>query len=490
MRKFRAAVCAATALTMTALIMFGSATPAVAATDTASITINSTDPAGRLPRDFVGLSFEIRELGVGNLDSRKGNVAAMFNTLGRNSNIRLAGNTLDRDTLWVPRGQQPPDPLPSWVANTLTPADIERLGRLLSATGWKAEVGINVGRWDPVLGPDQAREMFKILGNKLAAAECGNEPDQWAQRGYKPTSYSYADYRADWAVCAAAVGNNRIAGPDTAGTSSNWAANLARDERDKLSMLTVHQYPGGATTTVQGLLSPETAANQLRSVSSNLAAAKEQNLPFRVDEANSTFSGGIDGVSNKYASALWSMDYAMQLAQGGVSGINIHGGLGVCNEPIFNGRFQRYTPFCAANKQDELSQTYKAMPIYYGLWMARQMGPGTFLPLTLTTDRNITSYAVKGDDGKTRIAVIQKDDTTAAPVSLTIAVGNRVRDAEVLRMTGTSLTDETTAIQGSTVDRNGHLKPKRPDQVRVRNGSVNVNLAAGSAVVITLDGDC
>jgi hypothetical protein len=485
MRKFRAAVCAAVTVTM-----IGSGQTAVAAQDVASITIDSANPAGRLPRDFVGLSFEIRELGVGNLDPRKGNVVQMFTTLGRNSNIRLAGNTLDRDTLWVPRGQQPPDPLPEWVASTLTPADLERLGRLLSATDWKAEVGINVGRWDPVLGPDQAREMFKILGNKLTAAECGNEPDQWALRGYKPTGYAYADYRADWAVCAAAVGNNRIAGPDTAGTSSNWAANLARDEHDKLSMLTVHQYPGGATTTTQGLLSPATAASQLNSVRSNLAVAKEQKLPFRVDEANSTFSGGIDGVSNKYASALWSMDYAMQLAQAGVSGINIHGGLGVCNEPIFNGRFQRYTPFCAATKEDELAQRYKAMPIYYGLWMARQMGPGTFLPLNLTTDRNITAYAVKGDDGKTRITVIQKDDTTAAPVSLNIGVGNRVRNAEVLRMTGTGLADEATTIQGSTVDRNGKLNPKRPDQVRVRNGSLSVNVAAGSAVVITLDGNC
>jgi Glycosyl hydrolase family 79 C-terminal beta domain len=380
--------------------------------------------------------------------------------------------------------------LPEWVANTLTPADIERLGRLLSATGWKAEVGINVGRWDPVLGPDQAKEMFSILGDKLIAAECGNEPDQWAMRGYKPTGYAYADYRKDWAVCAAAVGNKRIAGPDTAGTSSSWAANLARDERDKLSMVTVHQYPAGAETTIPRLLSKETATSQLRELQSNLTAAREQNLPFRVDEANSTYSGGIDGVSNKYASALWSMDYAMQLAQGGVSGINIHGGLGVCNEPIWNGKFQRYTPFCAATKEDELAQVYKAMPIYYGLWMARQMGPGTFLPLNLSTDRNVTAYAVQGDDGKTRVAVIQKDDTAATPVSLDIKVGNKVRAAEVLRMTGTTLADETTRVQGSTVDRNGHLRPGKADKVRARNGAVTVNLAAGSAVVITLDGTC
>ncbi|ALG13431.1 glycosyl hydrolase family 79 C-terminal domain-containing protein [Kibdelosporangium phytohabitans] len=482
MRKFRVAACAAVAVTVLA-----TSQPALAAQDTATITIDSANPAGRLPKDFVGLSFEIRELGIGNLDIREGNVLAMFRTLGRDSNIRLAGNTLDRDTLWVPRGRQPPDPLPEWVANTLTPADIERLNRLLDATGWKAEAGINVGRWDPVLGPDQAEEMFRILGRNLVAAECGNEPDQWAQRGYKPTTYAYADYRKDWAVCAAAVGNNRIAGPDTAGTTSSWAANLAKDERDKLSMLTVHQYPAGATTTIPTLLSPELHTKQLMELQPTLNAAKAQNLPLRVDEANSTYSGGIDGVSNKYASALWGMDYALQLAQGGVSGINIHGGLGVCNEPIWNGKFQRYTPFCAVTKADELAQVYKAMPIYYGLWMTRQMGSGRFLPVNLTTDRNITAYAVKGDDGRTRIAVLQKDDTSTAPVKLDIKVGNRFRDARVLTMTGTALADEATAVQGSTVDREGQLKA-RPDNVRVRNGSLALNLKAGSAVVITLDG--
>lgn len=177
----------------------------------------------------------------------------------------------------------------------------------------------------------------------------------------------------------------------------------------------------------------------------------------------------------------------MSLAQAGVSGVNIHGGLGVCNEPIWNGKLQRYTPFCAASKADELAQVYQAMPIYYGLWMARQMGPGTFLPLTVSTDRNITAYAVKGTDGRTRIAVLQKDDTNAAPVHLDIKVGGHNRSAVALRMTGTSLAGEATAIRGSTVDSKGHLKPGRAGELRVRNGSLGVDVAAGSAVVITLD---
>src|SRR2546429_9016975 len=106
------------------------------------------------------------------------------------------------------------------------------------------------------------------------------------------------------------------------------------------------------------------------------------------------------------------------------------------------------------------------MPIYYGLWLARRMGPGTFLPLTLSTDSNLTAYAVRGDDGRTRIMVLQKDDTTAAPVHLGIAVGGRTGNAEVLHLTGAGLADERAAIQGSTVDSRGRLKP-HPDRVHV-----------------------
>jgi hypothetical protein len=484
MRKFRTGWVAAAL----AVVMIGTGQTASAAGSTATITIDGAHPGGRLPSDFVGLSFEMRELGIGNLDPAKGNVAAMFRTLGR-SNIRISGNTLDRDTLWVPAGQQAPDPLPEWVKDVVTPADIQRLNRLLTVIGWQTEVGINLGRWDPALGADQARAMSSILGGRLVAAECGNEPDQWVGKGFRPAGYAYADYRKDWEMCAAAVGG-RIAGPDTAGTSSSWAANLAANERGKLSMLTVHQYSAGADATIASLMAPETVTAQLRSVATNLAAARAANIPMRVDEANSAYSGGVDGVSNKFASALWGLDYSMQMAQAGLSGVNIHGGLGVCNDPIWNGKFQRYTPFCAATKADELAQVYKAMPIYYGLWMARQMGPGEFLPLTLSTDRNITAYAVKGDDGKTRVAVIQKDDTTAAPVHVDIKVGAHGRTADVLRMTGTGLGAEQTAIQGSTVDRQGHLRPHRADQVRVRDGSLGLDIAAGSAAVITLDGDC
>jgi hypothetical protein len=467
--------------------MLVTASPAVAAeTATAAIAVDFGNPGGRLPSDLVGLSFEMRELGIGNLDARKGNMVQLFKTLGR-SNVRISGNTLDRDGIWLPDGQALPSPQPDWLQHVVTPSDIKRLDEFLGATGWTTEVGINLGRWDAAAAADQARVMTKVLGAKLVAAECGNEPDQWVGKGFRPAGYAYADYRKDFQACAAAVGPDiPLAGPDAASPSSAWAASLARDE-PRLGMVMLHQYAMDPTGTMARLLSPETYASQLRSITPNLNTAKELGIPLRLDETNSAWGGGIDGVSNKHGSALWALDYSLQLGQAGVAGLNFHGGLGVCDQPIWNGKWQIYTPICAASKAGELAQIYKVMPIYYGLWMARQLGAGQFLPVTLTTDRNITAYAVRGDDGKLRLAVISKEDPATGPVSLSIAVGGANRGAGVLTMTGTSLTGADTAVQGATVDSAGRLKPGKPTRAPVRNGSLSLDLAAGSAALITLD---
>src|SRR5690348_3764227 len=108
-----------------ALALVAPAVPALA-DDTVTIAVDTAHPGGRLAADAVGLSYEERELGTGGFQARTGNLAALLRGLGR-GNLRISGNTLDRDTLWVPAGQQPPDPLPAWVQDVVTPADIARL---------------------------------------------------------------------------------------------------------------------------------------------------------------------------------------------------------------------------------------------------------------------------------------------------------------------------------------------------------------------------
>src|SRR5947209_11373327 len=98
-----------------------------------AVTVDRTHPFGALPSDFVGLSYEMRELSTsctngacpGNFDARHGNLAALWRNLGP-SNVRIAGNQLDRDTLWAPARGAPPNPVPARDADLRPPTDRHR----------------------------------------------------------------------------------------------------------------------------------------------------------------------------------------------------------------------------------------------------------------------------------------------------------------------------------------------------------------------------
>src|SRR5436305_8503404 len=118
-----ATVCAMLALAV------GQAVPAAADPGAGTkVTVDRSHPFGALPRDFVGLSYEMRELSAlcttgdctGNFDARRGNLVALFHNLGR-SNVRIAGNQLDRDTMSAPAGQPPPHPLPDCGQHVVRP---------------------------------------------------------------------------------------------------------------------------------------------------------------------------------------------------------------------------------------------------------------------------------------------------------------------------------------------------------------------------------
>jgi hypothetical protein len=104
----------------------------------------------------------------------------------------------------------------------------------------------------------------------------------------------------------------------------------------------------------------------------------------------------------------------------------------------------------------------------------------------VSTSNNITSYAVRGTDGKTRVVVIDKDPVSKTPVTIGLHLGTGSA-ANVLRLTGTSLTAAAgIAIQGATVSRTGGFTPGSPDSLTGHGGDFTMTMRPGSAALVTV----
>src|SRR5579871_3925095 len=119
-----------------------------ASSGAASVSINPTQTTGTLPANYLGFSYEASLLasnpsGTSSFDSTKGNLVTLYKNLGI-GNIRIGGNSVDRETFWQDNNQ----PVPSWGTAILKPTDIDRFAAFLQATNWKAELAVNLGHID------------------------------------------------------------------------------------------------------------------------------------------------------------------------------------------------------------------------------------------------------------------------------------------------------------------------------------------------------
>ena len=152
-----------------------------------------------------------------------------------------------------------------------------------------------------------------------------------------------AAYRA--AIEAAAPGVP-IAGPDVSGSSAFETWGLGEVVNQPPALLTGHHYPlscqGPPPPTIERLLSPQIRVLEVLSLQRYLSIAQAGEIPFRLDEANTVSCGGVAGISNTFAGALWAAAYVSQAMSLGAQGINLHGSPTNC---------LGYTPLCAPTQQ-------------------------------------------------------------------------------------------------------------------------------------------
>lgn len=106
----------------------------------------------------------------------------------------------------------------------------------------------------------------------------------------------------------------------------------------------------------------------------------EAKLPYVMAETNSCYNAGKKGVSDVFASALWALDYLLQLAAAGQRGVYFHGGANGWYTPIAGGA----------------GIPFQARPIFYGLQMASGLvGAELAIAETAAETANISVYALR-----------------------------------------------------------------------------------------------
>lgn len=165
---------------------------------------------------------------------------------------------------------------------------------------------------------------------------------------------------------------------------------MVKRKPGSLTMLTGHTYAFAPSVgrEVFRLLRNEPIQQTLDLLRPGIDAATQAGLPFRLDEAGSTWDGGARGFSDSFASALWMLDLNLTfVAQVGLAGINFHG----------SGKGHYSAVQDDTDDKVPVPTFVRAMRTYYALLVFQEMiaNEAQLLPVKMDESNNIKFWAVR-----------------------------------------------------------------------------------------------
>jgi len=425
---------------------------------------------------FCGLSYEKSQLTGKLFVSNNASLVAMFSQIAP-AVLRIGGNSVDT-TCWGGLSNKTP----------ITASQVDAFAGFVKAlpTNWRVIYGIDMSVNTPTNCAAEAAYVAKALGPSLLGFEIGNEPDLYHNNGIRASSFTYAQFLAQWQALAAAItnavpgwaatnaGNGWVlTGPASAGNTQGYTVPFAGDEAGVVTMATQHYYRANgqsSNSTLQLLLQAD--ANLPGTVSNIVVAATAAKLPFgfRMAECGSFYNGGAPNVSDAYGTALWTLDFMFVNALNGGQGINFHGG----------GGGPGYTPIA-----DNGVAVVQARPEFYGLKMFSLISQGTLMPavVSLSSNINFSVYGVKRPNGAMSALLNNKETNTS--VSVSINLGSTVAVAQLIELTGPAL-DSTNdyTLGGAPIAAGGSWSGGVQSVVPATNGQLTVTVPPISAVLL------
>jgi Glycosyl hydrolase family 79 C-terminal beta domain len=385
----------------------------------ADVTIGAHESVTAIPHSFLGFSTEYWTLPVDEHHiSLYKRILSMIHVQGDGRFVlRIGGDSSDH-AVWDPAARR----LPPW-AYAVTPALVRRTARIVRQLGLRVIIDLNTFTSTPRLGAQWARAAEAgFPKGSIIGFEIGNEPDlyshaEWVSElkgsGFDlaklpltitPASY-VRDYRAFARALISVVPRVPLLAPALANPvrDLNWIVTLLRSPHPGLRVVSVHRYPYSACSspgkpnwpTIPRLLSEQATAGMAHTVRQAVALGRRAGLPVRLTEINSVTCGGVRGVSNSFATALWAPDALFELVRSGVIGADLHLRVYSVNAPFYYD-----------------THGIRPRPLLYGLILFKRMlGPDSRLvPVQLRTPRSLhlKVWAVREGADTLNVLVINK----------------------------------------------------------------------------------
>jgi hypothetical protein len=524
-----------------------------------TVTVQNGPSGAVIPATFLGLSWETTALASPLLAPPSAQLAQLLRGLGPGL-LRISGVSVDRTRWSAPAaasgqasgsapgsasapasgqaptapgtasapasGQAPtaPGTAPApWQLAAIGPPDLEHLGALMRESGWRLLLGLDLGHLEAPALVQEAAAASAMLGGSLAGVQIGNEPDLFTRVPSAPFRALLGDERLrepPWGLqqyeteitslrgaLAAGGAAAPLYGPDTAGPA--WLASYAQVEGRGLAALAQHYYPldrcsGGRLlehgARLVSLLGTRVALDERRLLASLVRLAAGSGLPLRIDEANSVACAGQPHVSDTFGAALWALDFSLLAAREGVSGINFHGGLGLCGAGGIGSPW--YSPLCSLP-----GGQVHVRPEYYALLALRSLEGCAFVPVSYTTPANAAVFALRAPDGSLRVVVDDMELASSgarrsgarhggarrggarapAPLRVTLSAGPSFTRATVLRLSAPAASSSGGAtFGGAAVALDGSFAGAASQPVRFANGAFAVTVKPASAALLTI----
>jgi hypothetical protein len=426
------------------------------------LTIRPHETMRDIPRSFFGFSTEYWTLPV---DERHiaiyRRVISQLHVPGDGPFVPRVGGDSSDHTFYDPRLRR----LPTWAFD-LTPTFVARTARVVRELRLHVILDLNLVTSTPRLAGGWAKEAEAVMPRgSIIGFEIGNEPDlynrtfwlattkddQFGGRilpdGITPTSYA-ASFNSYAHVLARVAPHVPLVAPALADPYGgvNWISTLLAGPHPGLGVISGHRYPYAACAnpgspvypTIDRVLSEHATAGMAQTIKPAVRLAKRAGLPFRLTELNSVTCGGLAGVSNTFATALWAPDAEFELMRAGAHAINLHAREFAINDPF---------TFDVSGMV--------ARPLLYGLILfTRTLGPDSRLVTArLHTDSpHLKAWAVKVRADTLHVLMINKGPKSLM-VNLDIPATGPARVERLLAPSPGSPSSVT--LGGQSLDRDG-----------------------------------